>query len=456
MFKKCVFLTLTLLSTVNPMEEPTWSQRLSGMAPTFAEVNPTPVYIDPSRLTDEEVTQALAQCPAEILDIFHCYTENQKGAITNGLSNKFPNVLMFDGPPGTGKSTLARAFAQAAEVPFTFVCCAALSNEYKHSGRTNVIETFKRILERRAAHVLIMDEIQSVLYRQENNVLNPEVAEAVWAQLDTCCKRKELMVILTGNDYELLPPQLKSRINRFSFKLPTLEERKSLIQFILNSEYPNCHNFTQKAINQIAKKTAYFSIRDIERMLARSASNCRIRVRNSALPQEINIEDVQKAIKVIKQDERFAPWYKSLGATLQPALVPALQIGIPLVSNMVFQAILHRQGLAQAREFHNAGLIQQSDFHKANLIMQAALAYLNLENSKNLQEQSLAHSQALHQQSLTQTQALHQESLTQTQSLQAQSSTQSEAAASTQKEVQAIQVGISIAGLVWSILTGSK
>jgi AAA+ superfamily predicted ATPase len=344
MFKNYFFIILITVSTISAMERTRTRERISDRTHS---IDSLPYYIDSSRLTEEEVAQAFVQSPDEVRAIFNYYVENQRSEGADQLSCEFPNIVMFDGPTGTGKSILARAFAQKAEVPFTVIGCAALF----YSG-IPITELLHHILERHNPHILVMDEIQSAFEREENNSISPAATKDILPLLDKWSKRKELMVIFTGPDYEILPDQFKSCIYRLGFKLPTLDKRTSFIQFLLDTEYQNCHALSEDAVNKIAKNTAHFSIRDIERMFTDSACNCRLRVRSSTLPREINLEDVQKAITSKKKDLGFLPWYNSLDITLHPAIVPALQIGGPVIGSLLLCYILYKKSSDSEPKVH--------------------------------------------------------------------------------------------------------
>jgi AAA+ superfamily predicted ATPase len=71
------------------------------------------------------------------------------------------NGVLLHGPPGTGKSLIARAVANALDEPYAGVSAADLGSEYVNKGAQNVQELFAEA-ERRQPCVVFIDELDSL------------------------------------------------------------------------------------------------------------------------------------------------------------------------------------------------------------------------------------------------------------------------------------------------------
>uniref|UniRef100_A0A7S2ITI0 AAA+ ATPase domain-containing protein n=1 Tax=Zooxanthella nutricula TaxID=1333877 RepID=A0A7S2ITI0_9DINO len=95
---------------------------------------------------------------AEALEIVECLMAPAKFA---GLGAKCPKGLLLTGPPGCGKTLLARAIASAASVPFISRSGADFNHRFAGVGSSMVKELFREA-RKFAPAVILIDEIDYI------------------------------------------------------------------------------------------------------------------------------------------------------------------------------------------------------------------------------------------------------------------------------------------------------
>lgn len=158
------------------------------------------------------VDQVIAGAPAAVQRLVKRLVE----------STRKPQRLLLVGSPGTGKTTLARAIACKAKLPYTWVCCSAIENEYQASGSQNLIRLFNPLIKANKPHVLILDEMNYLFDAHAHNTHSNHVTAAeLWHQIDRCNAIQNILFIGTMNSVQHMPPQIS---DRFSLKIVTMPE----------------------------------------------------------------------------------------------------------------------------------------------------------------------------------------------------------------------------------------
>ncbi len=170
---------------------------------------------------------------------------------------RMPRGVLLVGPPGVGKTLIAKAVAGEAGVPFFYQSGASFVQIYVGMGAKRVRELFKRA-KAAAPAIIFIDEIDAV-GKARGGMRNDE-REATLNQLLTEMDGFEdssgIIVIAATNKIEMLDDALL-RPGRFDRRvyvsLPNKEERKSILKIYLSNKPYNLD------LDEIAHMTVGFS-----------------------------------------------------------------------------------------------------------------------------------------------------------------------------------------------------
>jgi transitional endoplasmic reticulum ATPase len=154
-----------------------------------------------------------------------------------------PNGMLLYGPPGCGKTYIAKKFAEEAGYNFYFVKASDVSSIYVSGGEQKISELFVEA-ERNAPAIICFDEIDAVMPSRKgggdsgSQSLNSRVNEYL-SQIDNCSERG-IFIIGTTNRRHLIDTAIL-RTGRLDFKievsLPDLEARKKIFEIHLKNKY---------------------------------------------------------------------------------------------------------------------------------------------------------------------------------------------------------------------------
>lgn len=151
------------------------------------------------------------------------------------LGGRMPKGVLFDGPPGSGKTLLARAMAREAGVPFITIDAAGMNQIFVGAGAMKIRKVFKEA-RKRAPCIVFIDEIDSMgrargarggAGDEKETTLN-----ALLVELDGFGPREGIVVIAATNRPEILDAALtrRGRIDRrITVNLPDIEGRKAIL-----------------------------------------------------------------------------------------------------------------------------------------------------------------------------------------------------------------------------------
>ncbi len=147
------------------------------------------------------------------------------------MGAKLPTGILLQGPPGVGKTLLARAAAKEAHATFFSVNATELESPFVGLAGTAVRQLFETAKEHAPA-VIFIDEIDALGARNQSMNAHHELVNALLSALDGFETNERVVVIGATNRIELIDGALL-RPGRFDERIvvnyPTVKEREQLL-----------------------------------------------------------------------------------------------------------------------------------------------------------------------------------------------------------------------------------
>ena len=201
--------------------------------------------------------------------------------------------IIFEGPPGNGKTLMARAVAGEADVPFISVNGSNFEEMFVGIGAARIRKLWE-LAEAHAPCVVFIDEIDSVGHKRSgegnttSSALNQTINELL-GKMDGLEKNKGILVIGATNRINDLDPALL-RPGRFDKKIHvaparTKEDRDAIVRLYLQDKT------TDQTFDKASKMMFGFSGAEIEQTLNEAALISLQKGREGV----ISLEDVDNA-----------------------------------------------------------------------------------------------------------------------------------------------------------------
>ena len=267
---------------------------------------------------EDEAKESLA----EIVDYLH----NPQKYTDVGAS--MPKGVLLVGPPGTGKTMLAKAVAGEANVPFFSISGSEFVEMFVGMGASKVRDLFKQAKEK-APCIVFIDEIDAIGKKRDNQLSSNDEREQTLNQLltemDGFDDNNGVIILAATNRPESLDPAL-TRPGRFDrrvpVELPDLVGREAILKVhakkIKTSDDVDFHTIARMASGASGAELANM----INEAALRAVRNNRTVVTEADLEEsiEVVIAGYQKKSAVLSDKEKKTVAYHEIGHALVAAM----------------------------------------------------------------------------------------------------------------------------------------
>lgn len=192
----------------------------------------------------------------------------------NRLGGRVPSGVLLVGPPGNGKTLLAKAIAGEADVPFYSICGSDFVEMFVGVGASRVRDLFKQAKEN-APCIIFLDEIDAVGRRRGAGLggghdEREQTLNAILVEMDGFETDGGVIVVAATNRADVLDPALL-RPGRFdrqvTIDLPDISGREAILA--VHSKRIKMH--TSVDLEIIARGTPGFSGAELEALMNEAA-----------------------------------------------------------------------------------------------------------------------------------------------------------------------------------------
>ena len=259
----------------------------------------------------------------EIVDYLH----NPKKYTEAGAS--MPKGILLVGPPGTGKTMLAKAVAGEANVPFFSISGSEFVEMFVGMGASKVRDLFKQAKEK-APCIVFIDEIDAIGQKRNSggiggNDEREQTLNQLLTEMDGFEGNTGVIILAATNRPDSLDPAL-TRPGRFDrrvpVELPDLAGREAILKVhakkIKTADDVDFHTIARMAAGASGAELANI----INEAALRAVRNGRVIVNEADLEEsiEVVIAGYQKKNAVLSDHEKLVVSYHEIGHALVAAL----------------------------------------------------------------------------------------------------------------------------------------
>jgi len=238
-----------------------------------------------------------------------------------------PKGILLYGPPGCGKTLLARAVATESEANFISIKGPEVFSKWVGESEKAIREVFRKA-RMAAPTVVFLDEIDSLTPRRGLGFSDSGVSERVISQLltemDGIVSLEDILVIAATNRPDMVDTAVlrPGRFDRLIY-VPEPDEKSRLQIFKIYTK--NMPTAKDVDLTQLATLTRYYSGADIESLCREAAMHA---LRRDVTAGEVTMKDFQDAMKEVgpSVSPDMEKWYKSFMQQIRQVQKPATPV----------------------------------------------------------------------------------------------------------------------------------
>ncbi|MBE9197766.1 MULTISPECIES: ATP-dependent zinc metalloprotease FtsH [unclassified Nodularia (in: cyanobacteria)] len=249
------------------------------------------------------------------------------------LGAKIPKGVLLVGPPGTGKTMLAKAVAGEAGVPFFSISGSEFIELFVGVGASRVRDLFDQA-KQQAPCIVFIDELDALGKSRGGagpmmggNDEREQTLNQLLSEMDGFDANTGVIIIAATNRPEVIDPAL-SRPGRFDRQVVVDRPDKSGREAILNVHAKNVKLAQDVNLSTIAARTPGFAGADLANLVNEAALLAARQNRQAVIMADFNeaierlVAGLEKRSRVLNELEKKTVAYHEVGHAIIGALMP--------------------------------------------------------------------------------------------------------------------------------------
>ncbi|MEN3048553.1 MAG: CDC48 family AAA ATPase [Candidatus Caldarchaeales archaeon] len=215
------------------------------------------------------------------------------------LGIKPPRGVLLYGPPGCGKTLLAKAVATEAEANFVTIKGPEIYSKWVGESERAVREVFRKARQA-APCVVFLDEVETLIPRRDmlddSSGVTHRVTSTLLAEMDGIEELRDVIIIGATNRPDLLDPSAlrPGRFDRLIYVPPPDEKGRYQVLRIYTKRMPLAPDVD---LERLAAMTEGYSGADIEALCREAGLNA---LRRNPDTEHVTWADFQEALKLVR------------------------------------------------------------------------------------------------------------------------------------------------------------